>query len=110
MRDKMLIAAAEAKLVKQATKKRKAEAGDAPIKRSKPKADDSDTPSSKAQLQPMMNPTISSVARKVTEQLAEEEAKRKAGMSDAVKSLYAPKNGPKKKETFMTMGTFTRYA
>ena len=38
--------------------------------------------------------------------LAEEEAKRKATMSDAVKSLYEPKNNGK--ETFMTMGTFTR--
>ncbi|KAH9172886.1 DUF602-domain-containing protein [Lactarius sanguifluus] len=42
--------------------------------------------------------------------LAMEEAKRKAQMSDAVKSLYRPKDGKVRKETFMTMGTFTRYA
>jgi len=51
---------------------------------------------------------ISSATRAVTASLAEEETKRKANMSDAVKSLYTPKDGPKRKETFMTMGTFTR--
>ena len=35
-----------------------------------------------------------------------EEAKRKSEMSDTVKCLYG--NGTKRKETFMTMGTFTR--
>jgi hypothetical protein len=29
-------------------------------------------------------------------------------MSAAVKSLYGDPNAPKRKETFMTMGTFTR--
>ena len=57
---------------------------------------------------PSLNPSISSVARKVTEQLAEEEKRRKATMSSAVASLYAPKSGKKTKETFLTMGTFTR--
>ncbi|KAI0757535.1 Rtf2 RING-finger-domain-containing protein [Daedaleopsis nitida] len=56
------------------------------------------------------NPSIAAASRAVTQELAKEEAKRKAGMSDAVKSLYASKDGSKKKETFMTMGTFTRYA
>ncbi|KAI0078545.1 DUF602-domain-containing protein [Panus rudis PR-1116 ss-1] len=56
---------------------------------------------------PSINPNVSS-ASKVVSTLAEEEAKRKANMSAAVKSLYASKDGPKKKETFMTMGTFTR--
>ncbi|KAI0638897.1 DUF602-domain-containing protein [Trametes polyzona] len=59
---------------------------------------------------PTTNPAIAAASRAVAESLAQEEAKRKAGMSDAVKSLYASKVGPKKKETFMTMGTFTRYA
>lgn len=114
MYEKMLTAAAEAKLTKQASKKRKAgvvtmtaddQSSSPPTtKRSKPAND-----LSAASLpQPSMNPTISTVARKVTEQLAEEEKKRKANMSDAVRSLYEPKGGVKKKETFMTMGTFTR--
>ncbi|KAK7677920.1 hypothetical protein QCA50_019110 [Cerrena zonata] len=30
-------------------------------------------------------------------------------MSSTVKSLYGPKDGVKKKETFMTMGTFMRF-
>lgn len=58
---------------------------------------------------PRVNSSIASVTRKVTESLAEEEAKRRGKMSDAVASLYGPKDGSKKrKETFMTMGTFTR--
>ncbi|PCH33128.1 DUF602-domain-containing protein [Wolfiporia cocos MD-104 SS10] len=59
---------------------------------------------------PTMNPGIAAASRAVAESLAQEEAKRKANMSEAVKSLYGPKDGAKKKETFMTMGTFTRYA
>ncbi|KAI0089983.1 Rtf2 RING-finger-domain-containing protein [Irpex rosettiformis] len=59
---------------------------------------------------PSINPNMASASRAVTSSLAEEEAKRKANMSEAVKSLYGPKDGVKKKETFMTMGTFTRYA
>lgn len=59
---------------------------------------------------PSINPMVSSVARKVTEQIAEEEKKRKANMSKAIASLYAPKDGGTKKEkgTFLTMNTFTR--
>jgi len=115
MWEKMLAAAAEAKLAKQSLKKRKAgpvtansddQPSDLPAKRSKPANDAGTTPLAA----PTMNPSISTVARKVTEQLAEEQKKRKANMSDAVRSLYAPKDGVKKKETFMTMGTFTRYA
>ncbi|KIJ45047.1 hypothetical protein M422DRAFT_29903 [Sphaerobolus stellatus SS14] len=49
-------------------------------------------------------------SRVVANALVAEEQKRKALMSDAVKSLYAPKDGTAKKETFMTRGTFTRYA
>ena len=43
----------------------------------------------------------------IASELAMEEANRKAAMSDALKSLYG-EGKPKKKETFMTMGTFTR--
>jgi len=54
------------------------------------------------------NGSISSATRAVTASLAEEETKRKANTSDTIKSLYTSKDGPKRKETFMTMGTFTR--
>lgn len=57
---------------------------------------------------PSTNPSIAAASRAVVSGLAMEEAKRKAGMSDAVKSLYSSEDGPKRKETFMTMGTFTR--
>ncbi|KIM33831.1 hypothetical protein M408DRAFT_60513 [Serendipita vermifera MAFF 305830] len=58
---------------------------------------------------PKINASMISITKKVTESLAEEEAKRKGKMSAAVASLYGPKDGSKKnKETFMTMGTFTR--
>lgn len=57
---------------------------------------------------PSINGNISTASRKVVEDLAEEEAKRKAQMSDAVRSLYVTKGAPQRKETFMTMGTFTR--
>lgn len=59
---------------------------------------------------PGLNPKISAASRSLAQSLAVEEAKRKAGMSDAVKSLYRGKNDAPRKETFMTMGTFTRYA
>jgi len=57
---------------------------------------------------PNLNPSMAAASRAVVSGLAMEEAKRKAGMSEAVKSLYG--DGMKRKETFMTMGTFTRYA
>jgi hypothetical protein len=58
---------------------------------------------------PLAGPTIVGAAsRAVASSLAMEEAKRKSHMSDAVKSLYKPKDGKARKETFMTMGTFTR--
>ncbi|KZP19056.1 DUF602-domain-containing protein [Athelia psychrophila] len=53
--------------------------------------------------------SISAASRAVVSSLALEQAKTKAGMSEAVKSLYS-KKGEERKETFMTMGTFTRYA
>lgn len=55
---------------------------------------------------PVLQPTVSS-SKALASELAMEEAKRKATMSDALKSLYG-EGMPKKKETFMTMGTFTR--
>lgn len=51
---------------------------------------------------------LTAASRAVASSLAMEEAKRKAHMSEAVKSLYKPKDGKARKETFMTMGTFTR--
>ncbi|KAI5118658.1 hypothetical protein M0805_001031 [Coniferiporia weirii] len=56
---------------------------------------------------PSLNPIIAATSRAVTSSLALEEAKRKAGMSDAVRSLYEGKNNVQ--ETFMTR-TFNRYA
>lgn len=61
-----------------------------------------------ASVAPSINPNIATASRAVASSLVQEEAKRKANMSEAVKSLYGPKDGVKKKETFMTMGTFTR--
>ena len=64
---------------------------------------------SMASAAPKTNAAVAAMARKVAESLAEEELKRKTVMSDAVASLYGPKDGvTEKKETFMTMGTFTR--
>jgi hypothetical protein len=58
---------------------------------------------------PLVGPaSVAAASRAVASSLAMEEAKRKAHMSDAVKSLYKPKDGKQRKETFMTMGTFTR--
>ncbi|EMD41479.1 hypothetical protein CERSUDRAFT_110047 [Gelatoporia subvermispora B] len=90
--------------VKMKGKKRKAAAADA--------ADVEKPPAKKKNVSPgpMTNPSLAATSRAVTQSLAQEEAKRKAQMSDAVKSLYGPKDGTKRKETFMTMGTFTRYA
>lgn len=65
-------------------------------------------PPTKKQAIPSLNPSIAAASRAVVSGLALEEAKRKAGMSDAVKSLYGSADGKKRKETFMTMGTFTR--
>ncbi|TFK38798.1 Rtf2 RING-finger-domain-containing protein [Crucibulum laeve] len=67
-------------------------------------------PPTKKQATSGLNPSISAASRAVVSSLAEEEAKRKVGMSDAVKSLYGSADGSKRKETFMTMNTFTRYA
>lgn len=71
-------------------------------------AADAEQPSTKKAAINASNAGISTATRAIAASLAEEETKRKANMSDAIKSLYAPKDGSKRKETFMTMGTFTR--
>jgi len=58
---------------------------------------------------PSINPSVATASRAVVSSLAMEEVKRKAQMSDAVRSLYESKN-PQQKESFMTGRTFTRYA
>ncbi|KAF5360077.1 hypothetical protein D9758_007573 [Tetrapyrgos nigripes] len=72
-------------------------------------AEDSEPPTKKLAAASSMNPTISAASRAVVSSLAMEEAKRKANMSEAVKSLYGD-GKPRREETFMTRGTFTRYA
>ena len=72
-------------------------------------AADAEQPSTKKKATVNSNSSgISRTTRAVAASLAEEETKRRANMSDVVKSLYTSKDGPKRKETFMTMGTFTR--
>jgi hypothetical protein len=61
-------------------------------------------PSKKPQTHPINISTSSSLVA----ELAKSEAKRKAEMSEAVKSLFGSKDGPKRQETFMTRATFTR--
>ncbi|KAJ4478217.1 DUF602-domain-containing protein [Lentinula aciculospora] len=80
-----------------------------PTKKSKKRKNaPSDDPEalSKKKAMPTMHPSMAAVSRAA---LAMEEAKRKATMSDAVKSLYGD-GKPARNETFMTRGTFTRYA
>ncbi|KAG8962284.1 hypothetical protein FRC03_004396 [Tulasnella sp. 419] len=111
MREKMLFAQAMAKASKSKSKKRKAatsevspeEPSDAPSKKAK-------QVTNHAQSAPSMSPAVSSIAKKVAEELSQEEKKRKANMSSAVASLYQSKKSTDTKETFLTMGTFTRYA
>ncbi|KAG5640595.1 hypothetical protein DXG03_007992 [Asterophora parasitica] len=81
-------------------------------KKRKNASPEDDAPAAKKQevARPSTNPSIAAASRAVVSSLAMEEAKRKAGMSAAVKSLYESADGGKRKETFMTMGTFTRYA
>ncbi|KAF8632097.1 hypothetical protein AX15_002050 [Amanita polypyramis BW_CC] len=78
-------------------------------KSKKRKADESEQRPTKKQVLPNLNPTITAASRAVVSEIAMEEAKRKATMSDNVKDLYG-EGKIKRKETFMTMGTFTRYA
>ncbi|KAG6868193.1 hypothetical protein C0993_006406 [Termitomyces sp. T159_Od127] len=80
-------------------------------KKRKAVVDGEEEPSKKKkEAKPSLNPSVAAASRAVVSSLAMEEAKRKAGMSDAIKSLYDDPNRKKRKETFTTMGTFTRYA
>ncbi|KAK2459795.1 hypothetical protein APHAL10511_008227 [Amanita phalloides] len=78
-------------------------------KSKKRKADELEQPPAKKQVLPNLNPSVSAASRAVASEIAMEEAKRKATMSETVKSLYSEGKN-KRKETFMTMNTFTRYA
>jgi len=76
-------------------------------KNDSPDADDAAPPTKKAAPAPSLNPSMAAASKALMSGLAAEEAKRKANMSEAVKSLYSTStNGTK--ETFMTRGTFTR--
>ncbi|KAH8101465.1 Rtf2 RING-finger-domain-containing protein [Cristinia sonorae] len=86
-------------------RKRASELAKGKGKKRKAAAADGEPPAKKV-VTPTVNPNIVT-SRAVANSLAEEEAKRKAKMSDAVKSLYTPKNA-ENKETFMTRGTFNR--
>lgn len=58
---------------------------------------------------PSTNALFANVTKKVAQELAEEEKRRKSTMSSAVASLYQSKTDPKtSKGTFLTMNTFTR--
>ncbi|KAI0033648.1 Rtf2 RING-finger-domain-containing protein [Vararia minispora EC-137] len=96
MREAMLVARAARK-----GKKRKAAAVAEGVAENERAAKRATPPAARATQ--ATNPT----ARAVQSALALEEAKRRAGMSEAVRSLYRDKNA-QRKETFMTMGTFTR--
>ncbi len=80
---------------KKSKKRKNVPEGDEPLKKKRGTVD-----------RPITNSSVAS-SKAFTSELALEEARRKATMSDAVKSLYG-EGGPRKKETFMTMGTFTR--
>ena len=68
-----------------------------------------DTNESNASPAPGANPSFAAVTKKVAQELAEEEKRRKSTMSSAVASLYQSKKDPKlPKDTFLTMNTFTR--
>ncbi|KII86270.1 hypothetical protein PLICRDRAFT_164714 [Plicaturopsis crispa FD-325 SS-3] len=102
--ERMRLAMDQLRLLEPAkkTKSKKRKAADGP--------DDAPSKKKAAPALPSTNPSISAASRAVVSSLALEEAKRKAGMSDAVKSLYNSDDTPRRKETFMTMNTFTRYA
>lgn len=103
----LLIRASEPAKAKK-SKKRKNAPSDSTTDAAPPATKSQKTNASQA---PHTNPSISAASRAVVSSLAMEEAKRKAGMSDVVKSLYSTeesREGQKKRETFMTKGTFTR--
>lgn len=90
--------------VKPRTKKRKAgrEGGveDTSVLKKKKEISNIHSPSPA----PGSSPSVSATSKA----LMAEEAKRKAGMSDVVRSLYRSRFDQPRKETFTTMGTFTR--
>ena len=57
---------------------------------------------------PSTNASFAVVTKKVAQELAEEEKRRKDTMSSAVASLYQSKDPKASKDTFLTMNTFTR--
>jgi hypothetical protein len=81
---------------KKSKKRKSAPSGDEPPKKKR---------ETSAQ-QPIINSTVAT-SKVVANERALEEARRKATMSDSLKSLYG-EGVSKRKETFMTMGTFTR--
>lgn len=115
MRDAMLTARAAAKAAK-ASKKRKADdsaasgiAADGSESTKKSKKEKGDASDSLSLPAPSTNSSFAHVNKKVAQELAEEEKKRKSTMSSAVASLYQSKKDNKSaKETFLTMNTFTR--
>jgi hypothetical protein len=97
LKDIMRIQRAAEPVKSKKSKKRKAESSEEEDAKSK----------KRATAAPSMNPSITTASKAVMSSLAMEEAKRKSGMSEAVKSLYG-EGRPQVKETFMTKGTFTR--
>jgi hypothetical protein len=80
-----------------------------PVKKKKRKAEDETTAAVARASKKKSSMNSSGSSTMLSAALAAEEAKRKAGMSEAVKSLYtSSQTGKPKKETFTTMNTFTR--
>ncbi|KAJ7684801.1 DUF602-domain-containing protein [Mycena polygramma] len=80
-----------------------------PVKKSKKRKAAADLAAAEPPAKKTAAASIATASNSLRSTLALEEAKRKAGMSDAVRALYSAKDTARK-ETFMTMGTFTRYA
>ncbi|EJD04547.1 DUF602-domain-containing protein [Fomitiporia mediterranea MF3/22] len=92
---------------KSKSKKRKAAEGGEADSEQPP----SETKKAKSMPMPSLNPTIAAASRAVASSLAEEEAKRKASMSDAVRSLYeSKKSAVKEGDAAWMTRTFNRYA
>ncbi|KAJ7273413.1 DUF602-domain-containing protein [Mycena rebaudengoi] len=80
-----------------------------PVKKSKKRKAAADSEAEPPAKKAAPTATIATASNSLRSTLALEEAKRKAGMTAAVRELYSGKDNARK-ETFMTMGTFTRYA
>jgi len=90
-------------------RKRSQESAKKKSKKRKNESQEGGPPKKKLETAPIINAAVvTATSRAVASELEKEEAKRKATMSAAVKSLYV--NGTTRKETFMTRATFTRYA